>query len=51
MTTIASIAHEALQKRDTALAAAADQGLDALVAATPATVRWLLCGRGQPVDV
>ncbi len=51
MTAIASIAHEALQKRDTALAAAADQGFDALVSATPATVRWLLCGRGQPVDV
>ena len=42
---------EAQHKRDLALAAARDAGFDALVASTPATVRWLLCGRGQPVDV
>ena len=42
---------EAQNKRDRALAAAFDAGFEALVASTPATVRWLLCGRGQPVDV
>jgi Xaa-Pro dipeptidase len=42
---------EAITKRKAALEAALERGFDALVAATPATVRWLLCGRGRPVDV
>jgi antitoxin VapB len=42
---------QATRKRDTALGAAREAGFDALVARSPATVRWLLCGRGQPVDV
>ena len=44
-------AGEAGRKRDLALQAAAEAGFDALVARTPATVRWLLCGRGAPVEV
>ena len=41
---------EAERKREQALAAAAAAGLTAAVATTPATVRWLLCGRGRPVN-
>ncbi|MDQ3858589.1 MAG: hypothetical protein M3327_09120, partial [Actinomycetota bacterium] len=41
---------EADEKRALALAAAKAAGFDGLVATTPATVRWLLCGRGRPVD-
>ena len=37
---------EAARKRDQALAAAAGR----LVTSRPADVRWLLCGRGRPVD-
>ena len=33
-----------------ALRAARDAGFEALVASSPATVRWLLRGRGRPVD-
>jgi Xaa-Pro aminopeptidase len=46
-----AIGVEAMHKRELALAAAERAGFDALVATTPATVRWLLCGRGRPVDV
>jgi Xaa-Pro aminopeptidase len=48
-TSIASSA-EAAAKRERALEAVAAAGADALVASRPATVRWLLCGRGRPVD-
>jgi Xaa-Pro dipeptidase len=41
---------EATRKRALALEAAEAAGFDGLVASTPATVRWLLCGRGRPVD-
>jgi Xaa-Pro aminopeptidase len=41
---------EALGKRALARAAAADAGYETLVATSPATVRWLLCGRGRPVS-
>jgi antitoxin VapB len=41
---------EADLKRELALEAAAHAGRDAVVATTPATVRWLLCGRGRPVS-
>jgi Xaa-Pro dipeptidase len=41
---------EADAKRGAALEAAEAAGSDALVASQPATVRWLLCGRGRPVD-
>jgi antitoxin VapB len=44
-------ASEAGRKRELALRAAAAAGFDALVARTQATVRWLLCGRGAPVEV
>jgi len=43
--------HEASRKREAALGTALEAGFDGLVARSPATVRWLLCGRGQPVDV
>jgi antitoxin VapB len=42
---------EARRKRTLALDAAARAGFGAVVASDPATVRWLLCGRGRPVDV
>ncbi len=38
------------RKRHLALDEAARAGASALVATAPATVRWLLCGRGRPVD-
>jgi hypothetical protein len=38
---------EAERKRTLVLEAAA---ADAVVATSPATVRWLLCGRGRPVS-
>ena len=41
---------EAEGKRSAALEAAAAPGYEALAASDPATVRWLLCGRGRPVD-
>jgi Xaa-Pro dipeptidase len=41
---------EATRKRALALEAAEAAGFDGLVASTPATVRWLLCGRGRPID-
>jgi Xaa-Pro dipeptidase len=41
---------EAGSKAADALAAVEPAGYAALVASTPATVRWLLCGRGRPVD-
>lgn len=41
---------EAARKRALALEAARAHGFDGVVATTPATVRWLLCGRGRPVD-
>jgi Xaa-Pro aminopeptidase len=41
---------EAAAKRTLARAAAADAGYETLVATSPATVRWLLCGRGRPVS-
>jgi Xaa-Pro aminopeptidase len=37
-------------KAELALAAAERAGGETLIARTPATVRWLLCGRGRPVD-
>jgi Xaa-Pro aminopeptidase len=42
---------EAALKRSLALEAAAAAGLETVVARTPATVRWLLCGRGRPVSI
>lgn len=42
---------EAEVKRSQALEVAADLGYEAVVASDPATVRWLLCGRGRPVSV
>ena len=45
------VAREAASKRQLALAAAERAGSDALVVRNPASVRWLLCGRGAPVDV
>jgi len=42
---------EAAYKRELALAVAERAGFDALVVRNPATVRWLSCGRGAPVDV
>ena len=42
---------EAEVKRSQALGAAVDLGYEAVVASDPATVRWLLCGRGRPVSV
>jgi antitoxin VapB len=42
---------EATRKRESALGAALEAGFDGLVVRSPPTVRWLLCGRGQPVDV
>jgi Xaa-Pro aminopeptidase len=47
--TIATSA-EALLKRSLTLQAAAEAGFDCVVATRPATVRWLLCGRGRPVS-
>jgi Xaa-Pro aminopeptidase len=41
---------EAEAKRAATLAAAGGRGFDGVVATMPATVRWLLCGRGRPVD-
>jgi antitoxin VapB len=41
---------EATDKRTLAREAAAAAGYDTLVATGPATVRWLLCGRGRPVS-
>jgi Xaa-Pro dipeptidase len=41
---------EAERKRSVALEAAAAAGRAAIVAASPPTVRWLLCGRGRPVS-
>jgi Xaa-Pro aminopeptidase len=41
---------EAEAKRERALEAVAASGAEALVASGPPTVRWLLCGRGRPVD-
>jgi antitoxin VapB len=45
------VLNEARRKRALALEAATRAGRDAVLAADPATVRWLLCGRGRPVDV
>jgi antitoxin VapB len=42
---------EAARKRDLVRAAAERAGFDAVVLRSQATVRWLLCGRGAPVDV
>ena len=44
-TSIASSAEEASRKRDAALAA-----LGPFATSDPASVRWLLCGRGRPID-
>ena len=44
-------APEAAHKRELALAAAERAGFGVLVTRTSATVRWLLCGRGEPVDI
>ncbi|MDQ3894902.1 MAG: M24 family metallopeptidase [Actinomycetota bacterium] len=41
---------DAASKRALALEHARAGGFDALVAATPPTVRWLLCGRGRPIS-
>jgi Xaa-Pro dipeptidase len=41
---------EAERKRSRALVAAAAAGRAAVVAASPPTVRWLLCGRARPVS-
>lgn len=41
---------EADAKRELALEAAERAERDAVVATAPATVRWLLCGRGRPVS-
>jgi Xaa-Pro aminopeptidase len=41
---------EATAKRTLARAGAVDAGHETLVATSPATVRWLLCGRGRPVS-
>jgi Xaa-Pro aminopeptidase len=41
---------EADVKRSAALDAAEAAGFGAVVASSPATVRWLLCGRGRPVS-
>jgi Xaa-Pro dipeptidase len=41
---------EAIGKRTLAQRLAEEGGRDALVATSPATVRWLLCGRGRPVS-
>ena len=41
---------EAEQKFAAVLEAVARSGSGAVVAATPATVRWLLCGRRRPVS-
>jgi hypothetical protein len=43
------VSAEAAAKRLAAMAAAERAGREALVTADPATVRWLLCGRGRPV--
>jgi antitoxin VapB len=45
------VAAEAAAKRELALAAAESAGFGALIVRNAATVRWLLCGRGEPVDV
>lgn len=52
MPTAASIGEraEAAAKRATALEAASAAACDAVVATSPPTVRWLLCGRGRPVS-
>jgi Xaa-Pro aminopeptidase len=42
---------EAELKRSVALEAAGGLGYEAVAASDPATVRWLLCGRGRPVSV
>jgi Xaa-Pro aminopeptidase len=44
------VAAEAEAKRAAALEAAARVGARAFVASAPPNVRWLLCGRGRPVD-
>jgi Xaa-Pro aminopeptidase len=41
---------EAAAKRATALEAASATACEAVVATSPPTVRWLLCGRGRPVS-
>jgi Xaa-Pro dipeptidase len=41
---------EAILKRSLALELAAEAGFDGVLATSPPTVRWLLCGRGRPVD-
>jgi Xaa-Pro dipeptidase len=41
---------EAASKRSAALQAASAAGRGAVVATSPPTVRWLLCGRGRPVS-
>jgi Xaa-Pro dipeptidase len=45
-----SVRSEAAEKRAAALSAARAAGFDAAVLSTPANVRWLMCGRGRPVD-
>jgi len=47
----APVSDEARTKRDAMLAAAEARGRKTLVASSPATVRWLLCGRGRPVSI
>jgi Xaa-Pro dipeptidase len=42
---------EAEHKRALVLEAADSLGYEAVAASDPATVRWLLCGRGRPVSV
>lgn len=45
-----SVRSEAEAKRAAVLAAARAAGFGAAVLSTPANVRWLMCGRGRPVD-
>ena len=44
------VSADARARAGDALDAIEPAGYGALVASTPATVRWLLCGRGRPVD-
>lgn len=48
--TASSAETEAGTKRALVLAAAREAGSDAAVLSSPANVRWLMCGRGRPVD-
>jgi Xaa-Pro dipeptidase len=49
-TTSTASSAEAGRKRAAVLAAAEAAGREAVLATHPATVRWLLCGRGRPVS-